>query len=233
MRFQDLNWKDVESYLKIDNRVILITGSTEQHAYLSLMTDILIPSKIALAVAERESVLVAPPFNFGVAPHFEDFPGTISLSQETFDAVLYEIVESLMHQGFSNFLILNGHGGNQLPARIRALSDDGDVHVEWLNWWESTAAKTMQTEIGMQIDHANWGENFTFTRVGELPDELRDAVKPPVNLELQDADERQTMREVLGDGSYGGAYQIDDRVTTQLYLNIVDEVCASIRAMKF
>ena len=65
MRLQDLNWMDVEQYLERDNRIILITGATEQHAYLSLMTDILIPSRIALAVAEQEGVLVAPPLNFG------------------------------------------------------------------------------------------------------------------------------------------------------------------------
>lgn len=54
MRFQDLNWMDVERYLEHDNRVILITGATEQHAYLSLLTDILIPSRMALAAAEQE-----------------------------------------------------------------------------------------------------------------------------------------------------------------------------------
>jgi creatinine amidohydrolase len=230
MRFQDLNWKDVESYLQIDNRVILVTGSTEQHAYLSLLTDVLIPSKIALAVAERESVLVAPAFNFGVTPGFSDFPGTISLSRDTFDAVLYEIVESLMHQGFARFLILNGHSGNELPARIAALNADGGIRVVWLNWWETQAVKTTQAQLGMTADHANWIENFTFTRVGDLPDDVRDAVKPKVNLELQD--EGQSLRDILGDGNLGGAYQIDDATMTGMYLNIVEEVIDQVRALK-
>lgn len=77
MRLQDLNWMDVERYLQNDCRIILITGATEQHAYLSLATDILIPSRIALAVVEREPVLVAPPFNFGVSEHFADFPARL------------------------------------------------------------------------------------------------------------------------------------------------------------
>ena len=49
MLLQDLNWMDVEAYLEQDNRIILITGATEQHAYLSLLTDILIPQRLAIA----------------------------------------------------------------------------------------------------------------------------------------------------------------------------------------
>jgi creatinine amidohydrolase len=40
------------------------------------------------------------------------FPGTISLSQETFERVLSEAIHSLMKHGFQRFLIYNGHGGN-------------------------------------------------------------------------------------------------------------------------
>src|SRR5262247_279583 len=97
MRLQDINWMDVERYLQTDNRIILITGATEQHAYLSLLTDILIPSKIALAVAEREKVLIAPPFNFGQSEHFTTFPGTISISKQAFDGILTEIIQGLMY----------------------------------------------------------------------------------------------------------------------------------------
>jgi creatinine amidohydrolase len=108
MRLQDLNWMDVEKYLEQDSRIILVTGATEQHAYLSLFTDILVPSRLALAVADREGVLVAPPLNFGVSNHFSEFPGTVSLSQSTFELVLSEVVESLFHQGFTRFLSSTG-----------------------------------------------------------------------------------------------------------------------------
>ena len=51
MQLADLNWMDVERYLEQDDRIILITGATEQHAYLSLLTDIRIPQAIANAIA--------------------------------------------------------------------------------------------------------------------------------------------------------------------------------------
>jgi creatinine amidohydrolase len=226
MRFQDLNWMDVESYLEQDNRVILVTGATEQHAYLSLMTDILIPSKIALAVAERERVLVAPPLNFGVSAEFAEFPGTISLSQPTFELVLYELVESLFHQGFTHFFIINGHGGNHCPARLQDLNMEGVARVLWYDWWHESALMAFEKDHKLELDHANWGENFPFTRVSEMPD----GEKPPVNLER--LAEGESARDVLGDGSYGGPYQVDDTLMEELFERIVAEVCERVRSLR-
>ena len=40
MRLEDLNWMDVEKYLATDDRLMLVLGSCEQHASLSLLTDL-------------------------------------------------------------------------------------------------------------------------------------------------------------------------------------------------
>jgi hypothetical protein len=34
MRFEDLNWMDVENYLKTDDRLMLVVGACEEHGYL-------------------------------------------------------------------------------------------------------------------------------------------------------------------------------------------------------
>ncbi len=226
MRLQDLNWMDVERYLERDSRIILITGATEQHAYLSLMTDILIPERIALAVAQRESVLIAPPLNFGMSEHFADFPGTITLSRQTFDTVLNEVVDGLMHQGFDRFLILNGHGGNKMPQHLKDLHIENIVRIAWYDWWRENAVRQFEAEQNLRLDHANWGENFSFTRVAAMPG----GVKEQVNLELLDAG--QSIREVLGDGSYGGPYQIDDERMQALFMRVVDEVTERVHTLR-
>jgi creatinine amidohydrolase len=225
MRLQDLNWMEVERYLQRDNRIILITGATEQHAYLSLWTDILIPSKIAQAAAERENILIAPPLNFGMSEYFIDFPGTITLSQSTFGLVLSEMVDSLVHQGFQRFFILNGHGGNQQPQHLIDLNRDQHISVVWYDWWREAAVKKYSAERGLQLNHANWGENFTFNRVAESPKE----VKPQVVLDALNAG--QSMRDVLGDGSYGGEYQVDDAIMEEMFDRVVDEVAEKLRTL--
>ena len=58
-----MNWEDVESYLKRDDRIILPIGSTEQHGPIGIFgTDHVIPDAMARAVAERLGVVVAPPY---------------------------------------------------------------------------------------------------------------------------------------------------------------------------
>jgi len=225
MRLQDLNWMDVESYLQQDNRIILVTGATEQHAYLSLLTDVLIPASLALALSERLNVLVAPPLNFGVSPHFSMFPGTISLSQATFEAVLMDVVESLLHQGFGRFFVLNGHGGNRVPQRLTDLQIEGALRCDWFNWWRSDAVRDFETQYGLRRDHANWGENFPFCRVAEIPQ----GAKPPVNLGYAEAG--QDMRELLGDGSFGGPYQLDDSRMQVLFHDVLDEATLRLAAL--
>lgn len=225
MRLQDLNWMDVERYLQQDDRIILITGATEQHAYLSLTTDVLIPARLALGAAERERVLIAPPLNFGVSEEFVDFPGTITLSPTVFDLVLSEVVEGLMHQGFRRFFILNGHGGNRQPSRLTDLHMDGEIRVNWYDWWHSDVVREYAESQGLEIDHANWGENFPFTRVAESPQE----VKTPVNLALIDTGENP--RAVLGDGNYGGPYQVDDAVMMAMFDLMVEDVVEQLRLL--
>lgn len=224
MRLQDMNWMDVERYLQRDTRVMVLTGSTEQHAYLSLTTDTLIPLRLALAVSERESIVIAPPIPFGVSPMFVDFPGTISLSRATFDAVLNEVVDSLMQHGFTRFFVLNGHGGNQMTDHLRDLNTDGTARFVWYDWWREKAVKAFEARHQLKLDHANWGENFPFNRVSDSPSNE----KTPVNLEMLG---ERTPRELLGDGSFGGLYQIDDALMQELFRSVVDEITGLVRDM--
>ena len=106
MRLEELNWMDVEGYLKTDDRIMVILGACEQHAYLSLSTDVKIPMAIADAVSRETGVLVAPPVNFGVSPYFLDYPGTISLRVTTLLDIVEDLIRSLFHQGFRKILIL-------------------------------------------------------------------------------------------------------------------------------
>jgi len=53
VRFDELNWMDVERYLESDDRLMIVLGACEQHAYLSLATDV----KVPLALADAASTL--------------------------------------------------------------------------------------------------------------------------------------------------------------------------------
>ncbi len=217
MRFEQMDWSAVEQYLAADDRLIFITGATEQHSSLSLLTDIQIPSALADAVAERESVLVAPPLNFGCSPYFTAYPGTLSLRVETFVIVVKELARQLIQQGFKRILFLNGHGGNPIGAIVADLAAQyPDARLAWHNWWQSPRARKFAQEHQLLQSHANWQENFPFTRIGDAP-----AGSKPV-VDLPSGSSPQQVRALLGDGSYGGDYQVPDEIMQAFMAELVD-----------
>src|SRR3712207_6163090 len=100
-----------------DAEVALIpVGATEQHGpNMTLETDTAVAYQLALrtAAALHPRAVVAPPLPYGVSYHHMRFPGTMTLSPETFQAVVLEVVESLGQHGVERFFIIDGHAGNQ------------------------------------------------------------------------------------------------------------------------
>jgi creatinine amidohydrolase len=95
---------------------LLPVGATEQHGpNMSLETDTVVAYRLALRIAAGAypRAIVAPPLPYGVSYHHMSFPGTMTLSPETFQAVVLEVVESLRKHGVERFFIIDGHAGNQ------------------------------------------------------------------------------------------------------------------------
>jgi creatinine amidohydrolase len=225
MRLEDLNWMDVEQYLQTDDRLMLVLGSCEQHAYLSLLTDVKIPLALADAAAEQTGVLMAPTLNFGCSPYFMGYPGTLSLRVSTLLDVAEDLVRSAYRHGFRRILVLNGHGGND-PARVRlyeVATDLPDLRLAWYAWWTAHSVQEVAQRHEIKPAHANWLEAFPFTQVGELPVEPK---VPPSIPGLTGADEA---RQAYGDGSFGGPYQADLIIMDELFAAAFQDVLTLLR----
>ena len=221
MRLEDLNWMDVERYLQQENRLILVTGSTEQHGYLSLLTDMKIPLALADAVSQATGVLVAPPLNFGVSPYFLAYPGTLSLRASTLCSAVEDIVRSAYGHGFRRILVVNGHGGNS-PARSHLQEVNNtlpDLRLNWYDWWLSSSVDVVAMKHNLKPSHANWLEAFPFTIVSEMPDGTKPW--PNVPSAIMDA---KTARSVYGDGSFGGVYRAPEEVMQELFAACLQDV---------
>lgn len=220
MRIEDLNWMDVERYLQQEDRIMIVLGATEQHGYLSLASDSLIPMALADAASQQTGVLVAPPLNFGVSPYFMTYPGTISLRVSTLLDAAEDIVRSLYGHGFRRMLVLNGHGGND-PVRGRLVEVSNDLpglKLAWYAWWVSHSVEQVAINHGLKPYHAAWSEAFPFTRVAELPEGEK---TPPAYKGMLNA---QQTREVFGDGVFGGKYQASDEIMSEVFNAALQDV---------
>lgn len=220
MRFEDLNWFDVDNYLKTEDRLMLVLGACEQHGYLSLSADVKIPLALADSASQKTGILVAPPLHFGASPYFLTYPGTISLRATTLLDVVEDMARSLYGQGFHRLLFLNGHGGND-PARTRLTEImDGmpGVQINWYSWWVAPNVTAVATKYGLKSYHAAWIEAFPFTRVSELPSGQK---QPPVSSGLLGAD---ATRKTYGDGVFGGPYVVDDPILDEIFHTAVQDI---------
>lgn len=225
MRFEDLNWFEVESYLKQDDRLILVIGSCEQHAYLSILTDVKIPAALADAASELSGVLVAPALNFGSSPYFLAYPGTLSLRVSTLLDAVEDLVRSAYGQGFRRILILNGHGGND-AARGRLFeiaSQLPELQLAWYAWWQAHSVQEVAQKHGIKPAHANWLEAFRFTQVSELP---KGEKLPPNVPGIMGAAQA---REVYGDGSFGGSYEVDPAIMEEIFAAALQDILVTLK----
>jgi creatinine amidohydrolase len=226
MRLDDLNWMDVESYLKQDDRLMLVLGACEQHGYLSLVTDVRIPLALADAASQQTGVLVAPPVNFGFSPYFLAYPGTFSLRVTTFLDLVEDLIVSAYRHGFRRCLLLNGHGGNDLArGRLYELADRlPGLRLAWYAWWQAHSVTEVVQSHGLKSYHAGWIEAFPFTRVADLPSGEK---LPPFVPGLLGAEEA---RRVYGDGVFGGPYSAPQSIMDEIFAAALQDV---LQLLKF
>jgi len=126
---EEMTWMEVRDALKAGKTtVILPTGGIEMNGpYLATGKHNYIVKAVAESTARKlGNVLVAPVMPFvpegDIDPptgHME-YPGTISLTEKTYEAMLAEIVSCFRTHGFQHVVLIGDSGGNQAGMQIVA-----------------------------------------------------------------------------------------------------------------
>ncbi|CAN5662297.1 creatininase family protein [soil metagenome] len=159
--------------------VLLPTGATEQHGpHLPTGTDSYAVEHIVRSAASRVAghvpVLVTPTMPFGCSPHHLSFGGTMSISSQTYYAVVGDLVESLIIDGFTRVLVINGHGGNHelIQLVVRDLALKHQVNLGAASYWQMSMEELLQTgspALGRTPGHAG---NFETSLIMALQPDL-------------------------------------------------------------
>jgi creatinine amidohydrolase len=145
MRLEFARWPDL-AVLK--ERIFVVPlGSLEQHGpHLPVFTDSLINSHIANRVEQlRSDAIVSVPVQWlGHSPHHRRF-GCISLDFQPYVEMIRGICRSLIHLGARKILLLNGHGGNEIPCKAaqRELKSEfeelRELYIVYAAYWNLAA----------------------------------------------------------------------------------------------
>jgi creatinine amidohydrolase len=223
MKIADMNWMQVEDYLKRDDRCILPLGSTEQHAYMSLTVDCILAEKVAVDAAEPLGIPVYPVLPYGLAPYWTAYPGSVSLRLETYVRLVGDLLDNIKRSGFRRILLVNGHGGNAPAAAFSKewMIDHPDVQIRFHNWYNAPRAWEKVQAIDTTGSHASWMENFPWTRLAEVA--LPTDSKAVADIDHMNMLNPAAVREYVGDGSMGGVYQRSDEEMLALWAVGVEE----------
>jgi creatinine amidohydrolase len=223
MRVIDMNWMQVEDYLKGDDRAVLPIGSIEQHGYLSLGVDSILPERVAVEAAEPLGVPVFPTVNYGVTPYFMGFPGSISMRISTLLAVVGDVLDGIKRAGFKRVLIVNGHGGNNSVGQFAQewMAANPTVTVRFHNWWNAPKTWARVQQIDPVASHASWLENFPWTRLPNIA--VPSEQKRMIDTDLVRLSNPEQARKLIGDGNFGGDYRKSDEEMLGLWSVAVAE----------
>jgi creatinine amidohydrolase len=142
----------------------------------------------------------------------------------TYQAAIRDLLDSLAQQGFRRFLLVNGHGGNEAGREAAEVwqASNPDAEFIWHNWWNGPRTWAVVQSIDPDASHASWLENFPWTR-------LEGVTQPQQRKPMADVSKlRETapadLRELLGDGSFGGLYERPDEDVLRVWQAGVEEV---------
>lgn len=145
MLLEGMSWPEVKGAKLAGKIVILPLGSFEQHGpHLPFTTDTDIVTAIARALERKRpgKLLLLPTLWAGHSTHHLAFPGTLSASQMPYIQLLVELCGCVAGMGARKVFLLNGHGGNDVPARAALRELKGafpKVRFVFASYWSLAA----------------------------------------------------------------------------------------------
>ncbi len=121
---ENLTWQEAEKALKDYQVALLAVGArTKEHGpHLPLKTDYIMAEYLKDRVAREVPVVVLPTLEYGYYPSFLEYPGSVSVGEETFKNTVVDICRSVGRHGIRKFYVLNT--GISTLAPLQAASEE-------------------------------------------------------------------------------------------------------------
>lgn len=146
-------------------------GAKEHGRHLPMNTDQIQAEWLADAVAAHMDALVWPTLTYGFYPAFTAYPGSISLSAATFQAVLHELCAGLLKQGARAVLILDT-GLSTIPPIDDLLAQMGDRRLHHLKVYDGPRYRETSESLEQQSHGTHADELETSHMLALVPEQV-------------------------------------------------------------
>jgi creatinine amidohydrolase len=182
---------------------IIPVAATEQHLeHLAMEHDARSVTHVAIETALRlaPQVVVAPTLSIGISEHHMRHPGTFSAQPGSWLGILLDMIRSMRKAGFSNILVLNGHGGNitacqsAWPQFLQRM----ECNLQFCSYWDLLPKEQAEPHLKTKRYPGHAQEFETAFALAAFPENVR-----------CDAMQDQQDREPLAATAEAGAAMID------------------------
>jgi creatinine amidohydrolase len=148
---------DLRKIIRKKKQIAIIpVGSIEQHGpHLPISTDSDIVTEIASKLSDKVKGILLPTISYGISDeHFPFF--NLSIKKSTLSRILEDICESLIKNGISKIVIINGHYGNLDSLRNFERKQKTRRKIKIFSYWkymdrEFDHAGNVETSIMLAI----------------------------------------------------------------------------------
>ena len=155
---ENQTWQVAESLLA-DNPIVVIPlgAAAKAHGpHLPLNSDAITVSWLAEEIRSRLAVVVAPIINASYYPAFVDYPGSISLREETARDIFIDSCRSLASFGAKRFYVLNNGVSTEKPLSLaKKILAKTNIQFEYLKLrhvFDNLPADRFQQTFGSHAD---------------------------------------------------------------------------------
>jgi creatinine amidohydrolase len=155
-----LSWLEVEKRIANGAAGVLPVGaSAKEHGYhLPMNTDQAQAEWLAQRLTEKFDILVWPTVGYGYYPAFTEYPGSCSISEHTFTALVREILSELYRHRVQKVVILNT-GISTKTTLMQVSAETTDTHL--INVYEGPAVVQLSRTILRQLHGGHADERET------------------------------------------------------------------------
>ncbi len=201
IELENLTWMQAEEVLKNYEIVLVALGArTKEHGpHLPLNNDFLMAEYLKEKVIEKVPVAVLPTLQYGYYPSFLEYPGSVSLKEETFKQVVIDICRSMNGYGIKKFYIINTGISTLKPLKSAAAElEQQGIILRFLNLLE--VEKKHYPELLQQEGGTHADEGETSIMLHMYPEVV------DMNKVVKDYDSRPDRRGLTRDPSGDGVY---------------------------
>ena len=213
---------DLRKIIKKKKQIAIIpVGSIEQHGpHLPISTDSDIVTEIASKFSDKVKGILLPTISYGISDeHFPFF--NLSIKKSTLSKILEDICESLIKNGISKIIIINGHYGNLDSLRSFERKQKTRRKIEIFSYWkymdrEFDHAGNVETSIMLAIS-----KNVDMRKVkkGFQTDGMSKQEISKINKLAQ-----KSFPKVTGNGVWGDPTKSSARLGRKIIKEVVDNL---------